>query len=132
MPEPPQLPPIATQPISILLLAQSDRPGVEEALGGWIGYLNTLERPYELILVDDALFDRTNELAQRHPEIRVLRDPARRGVGAALRLGVAAANHPLLFHAPCDGQYQPKDLRLLLDEIDNTHAVVGYRVGRRV
>lgn len=85
-----------------------------------------------MLLIDDALFDRTEELAKRHPSIRVLRDPARRGVGAALRLGVAEAKYLLLFHAPCDTQYQPKDLRLLLDEIDRTHIVTGHRVGRRV
>jgi glycosyltransferase involved in cell wall biosynthesis len=132
MPEPPQLPPIATQPLSVVLLGQSDRPGLDEALHGWSAYLNGLNRSYELILVDDALLDRTEELAKRHPHVRVLRDPIKRGVGAALRLGLNAAQHPLLFHAPCNQCYQPKDLKLLLDEIDRVHVVVGHRVGRRV
>ena len=79
MPEPPQLPPIATQPLSILLLGQSDRPGLEPALGEWIAYLNGQEHEHELLLIDDAAIDRTEELANRHPGIRVLRDPARRG-----------------------------------------------------
>jgi hypothetical protein len=115
-----------------VLLGQSDRPGLEEALCAWIAHLNGLGREHELLLIDDALLDRTHELADRHPGLRVLRDPARRGVGAALRLGVAEAKHPLLFYAPCDGRYQPKDLRLLLDEIDKTHVVTGHRVGRKV
>src|SRR5262245_53360666 len=132
MPEPPRLPPLATQPLSVLLLGQSDRPGLEEALCGWIAYLNGLGRDHQLLLVDDAVCDRTEELARRHPGIEVLRDPVKRGVGAALRLGVAQAKHPLLFYAPCDARYQPKDLRLLLDEIDRTHAVTGHRVGRKV
>jgi hypothetical protein len=84
------------------------------------------------LLIDDALFDRSQELANRHPGIRVLRDPVRRGVGAALRLGIAEAKHPLLFYAPCDNRYRPKDLYLLLDQIDKTHVVTGHRVGRKV
>jgi glycosyltransferase involved in cell wall biosynthesis len=131
MPEPPQLPPIATQPLSVLLLGQSDQPGLEEALRAWIGHLNGLNRSYELILVVDALLDRTAELATNHPSIRVLR-AARRGAGAALRVGLAAATHPLLLYAPCDNRYQPKDAKLLLDEIDRTDVVIGHRVGRRV
>src|SRR5262245_19694294 len=107
MPEPPQLPPIATQPLSVLLLGQSDRPGLEEALCAWIAYLNGLGREHELLLIDDALLDRTEELMKRHPSMRVLRDPARRGVGAALRLGLTRTKHPLLFYAPCDAGYQP-------------------------
>src|SRR6266849_4600848 len=132
MPEPPQLAPIATQPLSVLLLGQSDLPGLEEALRAWITFLNGLNRVYELILVDDALLDRTAELAEHHPSIRVLRDPIKRGPGAALRLGLATAQHPLLFYSPCDGCYQPKDLKLLLDEIDRTDVVTGHRIGRRV
>src|SRR5262245_11168377 len=132
MPEPPQLPPIATQPLSVLLLAQSDRPGLEEALGEWIAYLSGTGRDYEILLLDAALHDRTDELAGRRWNVRVLRDPLKRGVGAALRLGVAQARHPLLFYAPCDRQYPPKDLTLLLDEIDRTHVVTGHRAGRPV
>jgi hypothetical protein len=132
MPEPPQLPPIATQPITVLLLGRSDQPGLEKALDDWIGYVNGLDHEHEILLIDDALLDRTEEMARRHPGVRVLRDPVKRGVGAALRLGVAEAKHPLLFHAPCDGRYQPKDFRLLLAEVDKTDLVVGHRVGRSV
>jgi hypothetical protein len=132
MPEPPQLPPIAKEPFSVLLLGQSDRPGLEEALAAWITFLDGLNQTFEIILVDDALLDRTVELGKHHPAIRVLRDPVRRGSGAALRLGLTAAQHPLLFYAPCDGSFQPKDIKLLFDQIDQVHVVVGHRVGRRV
>jgi glycosyltransferase involved in cell wall biosynthesis len=113
-------------------LGRSDLPGLEEALRDWITFLNGQNRVYELILVDDALLDRTAELAEHYPSIRVLRDPIKRGPGAALRLGLAAAQHPLFFYARCDGCYQPKDVMLLLDEIDKTDVVTGHRIGRRV
>ena len=85
-----------------------------------------------MLLIDDAPVDRTEDLARRYPGIRILRDPAKRGVGAALRLGLAEAKHPLLLYAACDGRYQPTDVGLLMAEIDKTHLVVGHRVGRSV
>jgi glycosyltransferase involved in cell wall biosynthesis len=132
MPEAPQLPEIATQPLSVILLSRSDEPGLEHALQAWKTHLDSLNRPYELILVDDAIQDLTEHLAKHHPNVRVLRDSVRRGVGAALRIGLSSAQHPLLFYAPCDARHQPADLKLLLDEIDKVHVVVGHRVGRRV
>jgi glycosyltransferase involved in cell wall biosynthesis len=132
MPEPPQLPPIATQPLSVLLLGNSDRPGLDTALSAWLSFLPSLSREIEVLLLDDAAVDRTEELAKSYPTLRVLRDPARRGAGAALRLGLAEARHPLLLQVPCDGRYQPEDVQKLLAEIDRVHLVVGHRVGRPV
>jgi glycosyltransferase involved in cell wall biosynthesis len=132
MPEPPQLLPIATQPLSVLLLGNSDRPGLETTLGKWFTHLYGLGREVEVLLVDDALTDRTAELANSHPTARVLRDPIRRGVGAALRLGLTEARHPLFLQVPCDGRYQPADVQKLLAEIDRVHLVVGHCVGRPV
>jgi hypothetical protein len=129
MPEAPQLPPIATQPLSVLLLADSDRPGLEAVLCDWISFLDGFGREHELLLVDAAALDRTDKLAQCHPNVRVLRDPVRRGVGAALRLGLTQARHPLLFYSACDGRFLPQDLRLLLAEIDKVHVVTGHRIG---
>jgi glycosyltransferase involved in cell wall biosynthesis len=132
MPEPPQLPPIAAQPLSVLLLGNSDRPGLETALDAWLAFLPSLSRELDVLLIDDAVMDRTQELAKSYPTIHVLRDPARRGVGAALRFGLAEARYPLFLQAPCDGRYQPADVQKLLAEIDRVHLVVGHRVGRPV
>lgn len=136
MPEFPPLPPVAGEPISVVLLARGDQAQVEEAAGHWAAYLETLSRPHEILLADDAATDRTavlaGSLASRSPHVRVLRDPERRGVGAALRIGIAAARHPLLFYTSCDGQYAPADLKQLLGEIDKVHLITGYRAGRPV
>lgn len=96
----------------------------------WAAYLGGLGRAHELLLVDDATVDRTAELATAHPEARVLRDAERRGVGAALRLGVEQARHPLLFYTTADRRYPPADLERLLAEIDKVQIVSGHRVGR--
>jgi hypothetical protein len=132
MPEPPTLPPIATQPLSILLLANSDQPGFEKAVNDWVSQVDSLDPPHEVLLLDDAMADRTEELSKRWPGLRILRDPDHRGVGPALRLGLKETSHPLLCYASCGSGYRPSDLAVLMKEIDKTHVVVGHRVGRAV
>ncbi len=132
MPEPPQLPPIAQQPLSLALWAAGDSALVAAVADQWAAFLAGLNREHELLLIDDAADDRTAELAARHPQARVLRDPARRGPGAALRLAAAAARCPLLAFVPADPTYHPDDLPRLLAEIDKAHVVSGHRAWRPV
>ena len=82
-------------------------------------------------MIDDGSSDHTGELlerlAARHPRLKILRHPSTLGAGACLRTGLAAAKHPLFFYSTCDQQYQPADLRRLLEVIDKVHVVSGYR-----
>src|SRR6266540_382023 len=117
MPDHPPLPPIATEPLSLVLLAHNAEPHLEEAVAGWVAYLGghgrerevVLGREFEIILVDDGSSDRTAALAEGVVG-RVLRHETQRGLGAALRTGLAAARHPLVACCPCDRQFQPQDL----------------------
>src|SRR5262249_41473702 len=80
---------------------------------------------------DDGSTDRTPTLAEalttRNPLVRLLRHETHRGFGAALRTGLAAAQHPLLVYCPGDLSYQPADLKVMLKWIDEVHLVAGYR-----
>jgi glycosyltransferase involved in cell wall biosynthesis len=131
MPELTPLPPIADQPISVVLLAHNEEPHLEAVLAEWVALLDGLNRDYELLLVDDGSTDRTaaiaEQLAAGFPRLRVLRHEAHQGQGAALRTGLAAATKPLLCCATADRQYEPADLKLLLAEIDKVHLVSGFR-----
>jgi glycosyltransferase involved in cell wall biosynthesis len=135
MSDPAELPPIASEPLSVLLLAHNEAPHLTETLGGWLAELPELVREYELIVVDDGSHDGTGGLAEflagRQPRLRVLRHHEHRGIGAALRTGLAAARFPLLLSAPCDRQYQPADLKQLLGAIDKVHLVGGFRLFAR-
>ena len=108
MPQLPPLPPIATQPLSVVLLAH-ESPHLAGVVDGWVKFLDGLGRDYEVILVDDASSDRTPEridnLVKRHPHLRVLRHETHKGEGAALRTGVEAAQHPLLFYTVCEPSF---------------------------
>ena len=146
MPELPRLPPIATQPLSVVLLTRNQAAHLEAMLAAWITFLNSLDRDYELIVVDDGSTDGTGELAEklaaRYRRIVIRRHERAQGEGAALRTALAVARHPLLFYTLGDPHYQPADLGKLLNkrldprradrEIDHVHILSAARGGQRV
>jgi hypothetical protein len=123
-PEPSELPPIADVPLSVVLLPGNGADDTAEIVRGWLAVLDGLDREYQLLLCG-------GEKTISHDRLRVLR-PSDPGVGAALRAGVAAAQHPLVCWAPCDRRYAPELLKAFLERIDKVHLVVGARTGSRV
>ncbi|HWG44682.1 MAG TPA: glycosyltransferase [Gemmataceae bacterium] len=144
MPELPRLPPIASQPISVVLLAHNQTNHLETILAAWVTFLNGLDREYEVIVVNDADTDGiatlADKLASSYQRVRFLRQTTEQGEGTALRTALAAARHPLLFYTLCDPHYQPADLGKLLHkradprkpdlEIDHVHLMTGSRGGQ--
>src|SRR5205823_9749889 len=54
MPEPAERPPIATQPISLVLVAHNAAADIEGVVKSWTTQLDALARPYEILIVDDG------------------------------------------------------------------------------
>lgn len=132
MPDPFERPAIAQSPLSAVLHAWNAGADLEEVVTAWVQYLETLARPFEVLLVDDCSTDGTSEqvdlLAQRYSSVRVLHHERHQGPGASLQTGVQAAQFPLLFTCPCDKQFHPPDLQSALETIDQVDLVTGYRV----
>jgi len=130
----PEKPKIATAPLSVVLVSCNAGNDLRDIVLAWSTLLDGLARDYEIIVVDEASTDGTGAAAELlrndFPRLQVFRQVTRRGVGAALRIGITAARHPLLFYTTCNKQFQPPDLIKLLDAIDRADVVTGYRVGR--
>jgi hypothetical protein len=122
--------PIAQAPLTVVLV-ESSASHSEKALSKWIAYLDTLDRDYEILLVNGE--SSTSALAAGgvapNPRVRLLENPCPRGVGTALRSGLREARFPLLCYAECSNSYQPADLGRMLEVIDRVDLVSGYRVG---
>ena len=129
MPDLPTLPLVASQPLSLVLLAHNAEPHLPAVLQNWHEVLSARNIPYEIILVDDGSADRTSEIARELPELKLLRHDKPRGIGAALRTGLAETMHPLVACAPCEPAYRAQELARFLEQIDRVHFVNGYRAG---
>src|SRR5438067_2099730 len=132
MPELPSLLPVATQPLSLVLLAHNAEPHVASLVERWRQTLAARNVGFEIVLVDDGSGDRTAELAGLLPEVKLLRHEKPRGIGAALRTGLEATTQPLVACALCDPAYRPEDLSLFLGQIDKVHFLTGYRAAAPV
>jgi glycosyltransferase involved in cell wall biosynthesis len=86
--------------------------------------------PVEIILVDDGSSDgtgdRLDDLAKRDPSLIAIRHPRNRGKGAAIRTGFAAATGDVVVIQDADLEYNPEDLRYLLQPIVAGQADVVY------
>jgi dolichol-phosphate mannosyltransferase len=122
--------------LSLVLPAYNEQGNIERAVRDAASAASTLAEDYELVVVDDGSRDDTAgrlatlkaELGQR---LQVVRHPANRGYGAALRSGFQAARGELVFYTDSDNQFDLAELRTFLPLMGECDAVVGYRAKRQ-
>jgi len=121
--------------ISTVLPAYNEAENIERVTAAACDVLRALCGRFEVIIVDDGSHDATAEraeaLARAHPEVRLVRHPQNRGYGAALRSGFDAATLPWLFFTDADGQFDLRELRMLMPLAERADIVAGYRLQRR-
>lgn len=133
MPELEPRPPIATAPLSLVLIAEATGRALAEVLPEWRKDLEKRKQPFEIIVVRSSGEAAKAESAsvQDPPLMGVqLLTSERPGFGAALRTGLTVAQYPLVCYAAADGRYNPADLSKMLEAIDRLDLIAGYRVGR--
>ena len=87
-----------------------------------------IEGPVEVVVADDGSADGTAEAAERAGADRVLRLPAHRGKGAAVREGVLAAEGRTVVFTDADLAYPPEQIAALVLAVESGgDVVVGSR-----
>jgi hypothetical protein len=122
--------------ISVFFPAYNDAPALPELLRRTFETLARCAADYEVIVVNDGSQDDTAAVlerlaAQYGPRLRVITHARNQGYGAALRSGFAAARKDYIFYTDGDGQYDPRELELLLHAAGPRTALVnGYKQTR--
>lgn len=97
--------------LSIIVFAFNEAENVTAVLDELTQWLRTHEPDFEIVFVDDGSSDATAAVARtalRPQEDQVLCHPHNRGIGAALKTGVAAARGEWVTFLPADGQVEPE------------------------
>jgi glycosyltransferase involved in cell wall biosynthesis len=91
--------------------------------------LSALGVATEIVVVDDCSTDDTARCAEAVTGVRVWRQAANRGKGAAVRAGLARASGDYIVIQDADLEYDPQDYAPMLSELLNTgcDAVYGSR-----
>jgi glycosyltransferase involved in cell wall biosynthesis len=126
---------MADQPaegLTVALPVFDQEKTLAKAVSGWQPVLDGLQRPYELLVVDDGSRDGTRAqadiLATKNARLKVLAHPQRKGFGAALRTALEAARYPLFFYTSADHGWNPNDLPRMLKSLAARDEFTGKQV----
>ena len=106
--------------VSVVIPVRNIAGSIDGLISAWIQGLNSIGRPWELLIVDDGSTDDTFAKAEaaNARNTRVLKLDAPTGFGACLRLALPEVQHPLLATSAADYPYTPADLAKLLARIE--------------
>lgn len=118
--------------LSVVVPAFNEEARLEAPLREAAGWLRQRGRPAELIAVDDGSRDGTAALVRRLsaelPELRLIRLPANRGKGYAVRTGVVNARGERVLFADADGATPFAEVERLEAELDaGADVAIGSR-----
>ncbi len=126
---------IREKEFSVIVPAFNEAETIEEFLKKLQMTLTGIDKPYEIIVIDDGSTDKTYSIANNISEIKTIKHPYNKGNGSAVKTGIMNAQGEKLVIIDADGQHDPKHIPEMLRLLDEYDLVVGAResfgVGRR-
>lgn len=121
--------------ISVVFPCYNDSKSIGVLIKDAFSVLKKISYWHEVIVVEDGSEDNSREvlenLIKKYKKLRVFFHKKNMGYGAALRTGFKNAKGDLIFYTDGDGQYDVKELILLIDKLDEkTDFVNGYKIVR--
>lgn len=122
--------------ISVFFPVYNDQATIAALVQDALSVLPSLTDDYEVIMVNDGSTDDSghiaNELARTLTHVRVIHHGENRGYGAALKTGFEQTTKDLIFYTDGDGQYDVRELVLLVPLMtDLVDVVNGHKIKRQ-
>jgi len=121
--------------LSVFFPAYNDSGTIASMVISALLAARTLTPDHEIIVINDGSRDATplilDELARTYPQVKVVHHQANRGYGGALRSGFERASKEFVFYTDGDAQYDPGEMALLWQRMDDgVDLVNGYKISR--
>lgn len=122
--------------LSVVIPLYNEEDNVEPLYAALKQALEGLDRPYEIICVNDGSRDATemrlNAVADRDPLFKILHFQSNRGQTAAMMAGFTAAKGDIIIPMDGDLQNDPADIGDLVAKLEEGYDVVsGWRTDRK-
>jgi glycosyltransferase involved in cell wall biosynthesis len=120
--------------LSVFFPCYNEAENLEKLVDSTCGFLSTIAKKYEVIIVDDGSTDETRKIVSRLQkqcaELRIVSHPKNTGYGAALKTGIDTSKMEWVFWMDGDLQFDIRSLQSFLPHTDRFDAVIGYRAHR--
>ena len=121
--------------ISVIVPCFNEAENVEPLYRELAEVLMPMNKPFEILFVDDGSADETphkaRAIAAVHPEVRLLRHKRNFGQSAAFMTGFENAAGEIIITMDADLQNDPHDIPRLLAQLEGCDIVCGIRAKRK-
>lgn len=118
--------------ISIIIPAYNEKENIIPLYKAIVKNMSHVKEDYEMIIVDDGSTDNTLHTIKNITSKNIIAIPLPKNYGQsyALQKGIEAAKGSIIITMDADLQNDPKDIPLMLKELQDFDAVIGYRKDR--
>jgi glycosyltransferase involved in cell wall biosynthesis len=102
--------------ISVVIPAYNEERTIGNVVSETILVMESIEMPYEILVVDDGSIDMTRQIATRY-KATVLSNGKNQGKGYALRKGFQYAQGDIIVTVDADGSHKPKEIPNLIQPL---------------
>ncbi len=121
--------------LSVFFPCHNEEGNVHRLVDSALAILPGICDDFEVIIVNDGSADDTGAiaegLAEKYPRVQAVHHEKNRGYGGAVITGIEHCTKDYVFFTDGDGQFDLKEISLLVELIDQYDVVVGYRINRQ-
>ncbi len=121
--------------MTIIIPVFNEIDNLDRIYNTFTDYFSKSKTKSKVLFIDDGStdnsFEKINEICSKNPDFEFLKFKENCGLSAAIKAGIDHTNTELIGYIDADLQTTPYDFDILLEDIDNHEAVIGYRGKRK-